>query len=299
MMTMSNAMKRPQIEAWKAWIIVMLLPLLASCSAVRVTYGQGPLLAYWWLDSRLDFSSDQAPRVRTALADWFAWHRSTQLPEYAQALGALAEQARADTTPAQVCSHIAAWQRRAERAAEPALPAAAEVLRSVSPAQIDHLARKLDDTLREAQDEVLQPDPAERREAALKRTVERAERLYGRLEPAQQTLLAEALATSPFDPERWLAERRARNADLLATLRQWQAAPTDAATVQAGLRRLIASTVQSPRPAYAAYSRQLMQANCALIAQLHNATTPAQRQRAATRLTGWQDDLRTLAATPR
>ena len=55
MMTMSNAMKVPVSNRWKAWIIVMLLPLLlGGCSALRLSYGQGPLLAYWWLDGLVD-----------------------------------------------------------------------------------------------------------------------------------------------------------------------------------------------------------------------------------------------------
>ena len=124
-MTMSNAMKVPVSNRWKAWIIVVLLPLLGGCSAVRLSYSQGPLLAYWWLDSQMDFTAEQAPQVRSALADWFAWHRSTQLPDYAQALGELAAAAGGTVTPGQVCQQIEAWQRRAERAVDRALPAAA------------------------------------------------------------------------------------------------------------------------------------------------------------------------------
>ena len=71
-MTMSNAMKVPVINRCRGWIIVLLLPLFVGCSALRVTYGQGPLLAYLWLDSQLAFSADQSPRVRAALAEWFS-----------------------------------------------------------------------------------------------------------------------------------------------------------------------------------------------------------------------------------
>jgi hypothetical protein len=295
MMTMSNAMKLPVSNRWRAWIIVMLLPVLTACSALRVSYGQGPLLAYWWLDSQLAFSAEQAPRVRSALADWFAWHRATQLPDYAQALGETAAALAGNLTPTQVCSQIEAWQRRAERAVDRAVPAAAEQLRSLSSEQIHHLERRQADKLQEAADEFLKPEPAERRKAALARQVDRAETLYGSLDEAQRQLLAAGLAASPFDPERWLAERRARTVELLRSLRQWQAEQADSATVQAGLRRMVAETLRSPRPDYQAYSRRLLQANCALVAQLHNSTSAAQRQRAAGRLQRWQDDLRSLA----
>lgn len=276
----------------------MLLPLLTACSTVRVTYGQGPLLSYWWLDRQVDFNAEQAPRVRAALDDWFAWHRATQLPDYAQALGELATQVRGDLSPGLVCSQTEAWQRRAERAFERALPAVAEQLRSLGPAQIHRLEEHQADKLHEAQQDHLQADPAERREALLKRWVERAERLYGRLDDGQRAQLAASLAASPFDPARWLAERRSRTQSLLQALRQWQAERADVATVETGVRRLVAEIGHSPRPGYAAYARRVQQANCALVAQLHNSTTPAQRQRAAEQLLAWQADFRALADKP-
>lgn len=280
---------------WKAWIIVMLLPLLGACSALRLSYGQGPLLAYWWLDSQVDFTDEQAPRVRSALADWFAWHRSTQLSDYAQGLGELATAMAGPVTPAQVCGQVEAWQRRAERALDRAVPAMAEQVRSLTPEQITHLEKRQADRQQEMQSEFLKPDLAERQQAALARRIDRAETLYGSMDDAQRQLLAASQATSPFDAERWLAERRARSAELVRSLRQWQAEQADSATVQAGLRRLVAETLRSPRADYRAYSQRLLQANCTQAAQLHNSTGVGQRQRAATKLQGWQADMQALA----
>jgi hypothetical protein len=294
MITMSKAMKGPVSMRWRSWIILMLLPPLAACSALRLSYGQGPLLAYWWLDNYADFSAAQAPRVRAALSDWFAWHRATQLNDYAQALAATAALAVNPVTPAQVCSTIDAWQRRAELAFDHAVPAAAEQLRTLSAEQVNHIERRQAVKQEELVAEYLQPDLAERRKAALERTVERAESFYGPLDEAQRRLLAAALETSPFNPERWLAERRQRQAEVVRSLRSWQASAADADTVQAGLRRLAVETAVSPRPAYAAYAARLAQANCQLIAQLHNVTTPAQRQHAVDKLKGWATDLRAL-----
>ena len=280
---------------WKAWIIVMLLPLLGACSALRLSYGQGPLLAYWWLDSQVDFTDEQAPRVRSALADWFAWHRSTQLSDYAQGLGELATAMAGPVTPAQVCGQVEAWQRRAERALDRAVPAMAEQVRSLTPEQITHLEKRQADRQQEMQAEFLKPDLAERQQAALARRVDRAETLYGSVDDAQRQLLAASQATSPFDAERWLAERRARSAELVRSLRQGQAEQADSATVQAGLRRLVAEALRSPRADYRAYSQRLLQANCTQAAQLHNSTGAGQRQRAATKLQGWQADMQALA----
>ena len=276
------------------WIIVLLLPMLVGCSTVRLSYNQGPLLAYWWLDGYADFNSEQAPKAKAALAQWVGWHRSTQLPDYADALADLQGQLADNVSPAQVCGQMQAWQKRIERAFDQAMPAAAEQLRSLTPEQIRHIERQQTQKLAEAEADFLQDEPAERHKALLKRNVDRAETLYGSLNQAQREVLAQAAAQSPFKPERWLAERRLRQQQTLRHLRQWQAERSDAATVQAGLRQWWAMALVSPRPAYQSYADSVTQANCALSAAVHNAGGPAQRQRAVAKLKGWEDDLRAL-----
>ena len=277
-------------------IVAALVLLMTGCSAIRLSYNQGPTLAYWWLDGYADFSHAQEPKVRAALEDWFTWHRGTQLPDYQQQLALARRLVVAETTPEQVCAQIEAWRPRAMLAYERALPAMAELVRGFSPAQIDHLDKRYARNLAEAEHDHLQSDPAERREANFKRTLDRAETLYGTLGEPQRKVLAEALAASPFDPQRWLAERQARQQDTVRALRQWQAAKADAPTVQAGLRRLAMEVQLSPRADYRAYAEQLNTANCQLVARLHNATSLSQRRKAAAKLQGWEDDVAALAA---
>ena len=280
---------------WRSGIILALMTALCGCSAMRLTYDQGPLLAYWWLDNYVDFTSEQAPRVKRALADWFAWHRATQLTDYAQGLASLQAMAVNPITPAQACQVAEQWQRRAEKAFAQAVPAVAEQLRSLTAEQVAHIERRQIVKQQELVAEYQQADTTERQKAALERTVDRAESLYGALDAPQRRGLAAALAGSPFNAAQWLGERRQRQTELLQLLRQWQQDKPDAATAQAVVRRLAADTAQSPRPDYAAYSARVMQANCALAAQLHNSSTAAQRQRAIDKLKGWEGDLRALA----
>ena len=280
---------------WRSWIILALMAVLSGCSAMRLSYDQGPLLAYWWLDHYADFTSEQSPRVKRALADWFSWHRATQLSDYAQGLASLQALAVNPITPAQACQVSDRWQRRAETAFNQAVPAVAEHLRSLSAEQVAHIERRQLAKQEELVTEHQQADMAERQKAALARTVDRAETLYGPLEDGQRRLLAAGLALSPSDAARWLAERWQRQADLARLLRQWQQDKPDAATVQAAVRRLAADTFRSPRPDYAVYLARVTQANCTLAAQLHNSTTAAQRQQAIDKLKGWEGDLRALA----
>ena len=48
-------------------LMVLLLPALSGCSALRLGYANGPQLAWWWIDGYFDFSREQAPQVKQAL----------------------------------------------------------------------------------------------------------------------------------------------------------------------------------------------------------------------------------------
>ncbi len=279
---------------WSRWIIVALLPLVVACSAVRLSYNQAPMLAYWWLDGYADFNAEQSPGVKTALDDWFGWHRASQLPDYAQALATMGAMAADKVTPAQVCSTIGAWQQRGLRAYERAVPAMTDLVRSLTPEQIRHIERQYLRKHKEAVADFLQAEPAERQKANYERALDRAESLYGKFNDSQRRRLAADLLVSPFNPERWLNERSLRNGDTVRNLRQWQADASDSATVQAGLRRFGQDAVQSPRADFRSYASTLLLSNCSMLAGVHNITTPEQRQHAAGKLKGWEDDLRAL-----
>lgn len=270
---------------------------LTGCSALRIGYGQAPDLIYWWLDRYIDFEADQTPKVRESLAQWFDWHRRTQLPEYADQVVRAQKEVLADTTPARVCE----WQReilkRARTAYDHAEPAAAEIVLTISPTQVAHLEKRYAKNNDEFRDEYLQPDPARRARKNLDRTLDRAEMLYGRLDDAQRKRIGEQLARSPFDPEVWLAERQQRQQDALRLLRSMGAdGALSREQAASALRGYIERIERSPREGYRRYSERLAEFNCTLAATLHNGTTPAQRRAAAKKLASWEGDLRAIAA---
>jgi hypothetical protein len=176
---------------------------------------------------------------------------------------------------------------------EQALAIAAPLLPRLQPANLERIAERQSRRLQELRREHLQPELAERRAASLKRTVERYQRVYGRLQPEQRQLLATALAASPLEPETWLAERERRTERTLALLRMAAAPGVDDAQRLAALRSL---ALPEPVDAQAQARQQRVAAfQCELTAQLHNSTTPAQRERAQRTLRGWEEDLRALA----
>lgn len=300
MITTFNAIAKPRRFAARAakLAIIGAVVVVAGCSALRLGYNTAPQLTWWWLDGQMDFSSAQSPAVRKSIDEFFDWHRQTQLPELvglmAQAQPALA----ADTSADAACDWFNRVRDRFDPAIDRALVQMADTLPGLTEANFRHLEQRHVKTLQEAREEYLQADPAERRSEAAQRTFKRVEQVYGSLEPAQRRVVEEALARSPFDPEAWLAERQRRQADSVQTLRRLVAEKADRDQRIAALRALAERSQLSPDPAYRAYQRKLTAYNCAFAAQVHNATTPAQRAKAQQRLKGWEDDLRSLTVRP-
>jgi hypothetical protein len=297
MITMSRAMPRSTL-LFRRWIIGLLclaLVGLTGCSAVRFGYNQAPDLVYWWLDGYADFDDVQTPKVRDAIAEWFLWHRRTQLPDYAGLLARAQVEVLADTTPERACAWWAEVRQRSDAAFERAMPLAADIVSTLSPAQIQHIERRQSKSNEEFRDEYLNADPKERLAKTVKRSIERAENIYGRLDDTQREKVAAAMVASPFDAELWLTERRRRQRDALDVLRRISTDPAGREQAVPALRAWAQRLERSPQPAYRRYSEQLTQFNCSLTATLHNGTTAAQRQTAAAKLKGWEGDLRALA----
>jgi hypothetical protein len=289
------SLSKPSLRRWIIAALCGVLTLVSACSALRIGYSTAPDLTYWWLDRYVDFDGAQTQRVRDGLAQWFAWHRRNQLPEYAALLVQAQAEVVADTTPARACEWQAELIRRANTAFDRAVPAAADIVLSITPAQIAHIEKRYAKVNDEFRGDYLQPDPGKRAAATLKRTVDRAEMLYGKLDDNQRARMAASLARSPFDPELWLAERRSRQQDALQMLNKLTGEKATREQAQQALRAYADRIEHSPREAYNRYTARLNEFNCAFAATLHNGTSAAQRRHAAKTLAGWEGDLRALA----
>ena len=289
----SRRLRRPSIIA----ALLAVAVVLSGCGmAVKIGYGQGSPLAFRWLDSYVDFNDAQSLRVRTALDDWFGWHRRTQLVDYADLLARAQAELPAAATPERMCSWAREIRTRIDTGFERAAPVLAEVLPTLTVQQISTIEKKYAEKNKEYRDDFLAREPAKRRKAAVEREVERAEMFYGRLDAAQRTFVAQSIAHSPWDGELAYSERLRRQQDALSTIRRLAANRATPAEADAEIRAYVQRLDRSPRENYRRYTESLIEYNCSFAAALHNLTTTEQRRAAARKLKEYEVELRSLAA---
>ena len=302
-MVMTTMRDQRAMRSIIGFVLVVAVVLIATaCSAIRLGYGQVPMLAYRWLDGWVDFDDAQEAKVREALEAMHRWHRRTQLPDSAQWLEkTAAEMPRGDITGDEVCRSAKDLEARWFALVDHLSPAAAELAASLTDAQLAHLQKRFDEGMKKYRDEHGKGDAKAREKASLERSVSRSETFYGSLDEPQKALLAQAAKTPLWEPEVVIAERKQRVRELVEIIkdgrRAAQEGPRDEALakLRVSLREWAGQGVQSPRADYRAFQKRMQEASCALTAQVHNAGGPAVRQAARAKLEGWAADAKALA----
>lgn len=276
--------------------------VLAACSALQLGYNQAPSLVFWWVDGYADLDDAQSARVRQDIDRILAWHRQTELPAYAGRLRQWQAMAGQDITGEQVCAQAEHLRTAAQRVMDRSHEPLAQLALTLSPAQLQHMERHQTKSHQSFEKDFIRGTPAQRMERRLTRAVDRYETLYGDLTTAQVQLVRRNLESSPFDAARSLADRRVRQAELLELIRQWQATPgqrwTSGPPLPATAPQAVRGWLQRglfPSPAAGTERASWIRHGCDAFANLHNSTTPEQRQHAQALLAKYASDLSALA----
>jgi hypothetical protein len=278
----------------RAWLTVLALLLLQGCSAIKLGYQQLPTLSYWWLDSTVSFSSAQTPSAKQALENLYQWHRSEELPAYAELLQRAQVLSAGPIQTEQVCRVWTDVQTRLDTVMREAVVQAAPVAMALGPRQLSHMARRWESQNEDWEKEWLLGSASERLERRLDKTLERYRSFYGELTPGQISLVKAQLAQSPWTAEWGRQDRQRRQQDLLSTLQgisQNKLSPTEA---EAQLWGVWQRWMKPPEAGQRAVMQSLSQRACENLAQLHNTATPEQRQQATRRLRAYEKDVKDL-----
>ncbi len=278
----------------RLFFILLALLGLQGCSAIKLGYQQLPTLSYWWLDSSVSFNSEQSERAKVALEQLHQWHRREELASYADFLHRTAHWSHGTVESTQVCNAFAEVQTRLDRLMREAVRQAAPVAMMLGPRQLSHMARQWESKNEDWEKDWLRGDEQARMERRVERVVSRYSDFYGSLNTEQNALIKTQLAQSPWTAEWGRHDRQRRQKDLLATLQRVSQGQMPLAQVESELWSVWQRWLRPPNAAGAALMQTMSQQACNNLTQLHNTTSPEQRQRAARRIRAYERDLRDL-----
>lgn len=294
-------LRAPQPSLWRRVLtrslVVAGAVTLTACSVLQTLYEQAPRYVQWRTNVAHHFSDEQYERAQTAIARWFDWQRSEQMPRVSELLRQAAMDVRGPVSPALACERREAYLDVAKAGIASAAPLAASVIVHLGPEQARRVQAFFDDLNDDYRDKYLADDADEQARLAVAFIEKWGSLVYGDFSPAQRTSLAREVQTLPFNARTLLAEFQRFQGRYVQLLKDTQAQKLPAAQVSQRLQALLLDGIDPQEPARKAQMQRWVQAGCAFASSLQAQTTQAQRERASRTLMGWQDDVIEIASS--
>jgi hypothetical protein len=281
-------------------LLMALLVLAAGCSSVRFTYNHGDTLLYWWMNTYLDFDSDQSGWVKKDIDNLFQWHRKTQLRDYVQLLQNGQRQLAGNLSAADLMSDYRDIKARSELLAYKALPELADLARTVRPEQIAQMEKRFAKNNEDFRKKFMRGDIEQQQKARFKKSMEQFDLWFGGFSAEQEAVLRKASDARILDNSIWLDERIRRQKSIVAVLRKVQQEKLSKEATVSALHNLVKELFdrfEAPerKAFFDTYTDQTVQ----MILTAVKIATPAQKAHANKRMQGWIDDFTSLAADTR
>ncbi len=279
---------------WKRIAIVLLASLVLSGCVTRMAYGQLDWLTRWYVNSYFDLNDSQDRLAREIIGRNLAWHRATQLPQYAAHVRELRAglgggPVTAEFIAQQYATTLVIWDESLRHTS----PDVALLLQSLSDTQVSEFFDELAERNAELVEEYSGRAPEARRRKQ-DRSIIRAFRWFtGPLASDQESVVRTYTAGMHDLAEQWL-ERRAAWQSALRELLLTRSAPD----FEARLAQLLLDPNQFDSAEY----RQLVAANrqiaFAMVAEVLSSLSPKQRKHLDDRLARLVADFEELARAP-
>ncbi|HEX2604441.1 MAG TPA: DUF6279 family lipoprotein [Oxalicibacterium sp.] len=294
---MENFSMRPFLILFKRLLIAGLAAALLACSAARIGYSNGETISYWWLNSYVDFESEQKPWVKSHIDELFAWHRKTQLQQYVKLISRLQRADYSAITKADLLADYQEGRKSVNTIVDRAAPELADLALSLTPEQIDNIDKKLDKNNDKFRKDYLRGSVQDRQEFRYKRMMKQAEYWFGNFSHEQEQRLRALSDARPLNNELVMADRLLRQQKMIELLKKIQAQkPSKEATEQMIRQYIVAAMDHFGNQQYRTFFDQSDEANAALVAEMLHMATPEQRRHFINTLQDWVSDFNRLMA---
>jgi hypothetical protein len=273
-------------------VVVLLAVLLSGCSAVKLAYNNADDVVAWMADDYLDLHREQEEGLKPLLARFHAWHRTTQLREYARLLEVADRRLSAGLTAADVAWATGTVEERYRIVATRLSADAARVLATLSDEQVGYLRRKLDEGNRKwSKEHGVAASAEEQKRLRAKRLLDRIEHWTGNLTSAQSARFTELMNELPLITEPSLQFRMRRQRQFLVLLESRQ----DGDAFGARLRAWLLDWDRTGAPEYAGLYARFVEGRTRLYVEGYQLLNAEQRQHVASRLRRYSQAFRELA----
>ncbi|MEO7405260.1 MAG: DUF6279 family lipoprotein [Burkholderiales bacterium] len=274
---------------------VLALVLVGCGGMVRLAYNNGDIAARFAADDYLSLDAEQLDALRPQIAKFHVWHRRIELPQYAVLATAAADRVGRGVTAADVSWAVDSVRSRYRMFAAQAVDDAVPLLARLNAENIAALEKKLAASTDKLEREYAGRDEANRIDNRMTAVRKRIEEWLGAVTPEQDALITEYVKTSPqFSGDRF-ADRRKRQREFVAILREHRGAPEIAAKLKAYFMNPEATRSVE----YAKSMQEWEQGLARLVVGVDRTASPEQRGRVVQRLARYAEDFRVLAGVGR
>ncbi|MGH8618284.1 MAG: DUF6279 family lipoprotein [Burkholderiales bacterium] len=281
-------------RAVKAFLLV-LLAVAAGCSTIRFGYNQADTIVVYMTNDYFNLDAAQEQDFRRRLDRLLAWHRRTQLPDYARFLTEARTRLERGPATADVTWFVDGIRDRYRTVVRQSFDDAIAIAVTLTPEQLHHLQRQFDkDNAKFVKDTALERGTEERKLAQFKKTLGQAEDWAGDLNREQAAQLREMVFAMPLVNHLRDEDRRRRQHELIEILKLRH----DRAQFAPRLRAWLLDWEAGRSPEYEKVVTVAYEERAQIFVRTWKMFTPAQRTHAVKRLQGYVDDLNALSATP-
>ena len=200
--------------------VVASAALLGGCAMVRIVYNNAEPLVRYTAHDYFDLDERQSEQFRKRLLQFHDWHRTTELPVYAELFRTAVKKAVNGFSREEVSWAAEALRARYHMLVTRAVEDAAPILVTLSPPQIAELERRLAKANAKYAREFLPEDERRRHRAQLKRMLDRFSGWTGTLTDAQEARIERFVQAHARTTAMRFDNRRRWQREAVALIRQ-------------------------------------------------------------------------------
>jgi len=281
-----------QILLWLL-VIACCAGLLASCTMMRLGYGQLDTFAAWRANEYFDLDARQKDEFLRRFSQLHDWHRYEQLPDYVAFLGQTRARVQQPLTRDEVLWFVDGVKARYANIVTRASDDAAALLLTITPAQLEALQRRWDkDNRHFAREYRLAGSEEDIKRARVRRTLEQVRDWVGTLEHEQEQRISAIVNALPMTEKLRYEDRLRRQREFIQLMaRRGEGREQFAAR----LRQWLIGWDKGRASEYERRANEVFEQRVRLVIEIERMLKPHQRQIALNRLQDYIDDFTKLA----